>query len=519
MRLKLIALMATMLLGGCSNLVVHKIPLDSLQGHCDDKTQGFRYYLSRPYVAVMKPIPLTTTQVLVALDASGMLTFLDGPQAGEKTTMEALRKTTPGSSVTAVPPAELERLRTAMQGPAFDHEVEPAQYRRGGGINTQNTIISTTPMPNLVAAAPLDTNAPADNTPKSDGSSPGGGGAPSGSAVFTTEPATATRSSVSDLQGDIKIVFLPDMDEQYAIESRNVFSKSSFGLQFRHGWELTDVSGNHDSTPVALELFATINAAVDAAKALSTSSMSALGGTASKIAPKDFGNAKDYKKQFYILKRTTVLKPGIYRINKPSEMEEGAHLTGCGLLAKLGLETFTMVEISPYVPSTSGGGGTMTGKISDVDAKAQTITISPADGTKPTAVTIPDNASITIDGKSIKAADFFKDDTIKKVKGSTITIDNKAMPIKIDITSKTDTTSTMLIGDVNATAKTITISVNGENKPPVTIKDDAKITIDGTPTTTGDFFKDDIVKKVKGGAIKIDNTAAPMMIDITTKMQ
>src|SRR5205823_2203529 len=114
-----------------------------------------------------------------------------------------------------------------------------------------------------------------------DANTDGGGDAPkpaAPSAVFSTDPAPSARSSVAELKGDIQILFLPDMDEQYAIQSKNVFSKSSFGLQFRHGWELTDVSGNHDSTPVALELFATINSAVDAAKALSTSALSSLAG-------------------------------------------------------------------------------------------------------------------------------------------------------------------------------------------------------------------------------------------------
>jgi hypothetical protein len=73
-------------------------------------------------------------------------------------------------------------------------------------------------------------------------------------------PVPGSRKSAV-VNGPIQIIFLPDMDEQYAIRSENFVSKSDFSLQFRNGWELTDVSGNHDSTPVALELIKTINAA------------------------------------------------------------------------------------------------------------------------------------------------------------------------------------------------------------------------------------------------------------------
>src|SRR5262249_17233135 len=98
-------------------------------------------------------------------------------------------------------------------------------------------------------------------------------------AISGFDPSAARPKSVI-LNGDIDVVFLPDLDEQYAMKSKNFLSKSAFGVVFKDGWQLTDVQAEHDSTPVAIELLNTISKAVDAAKTIATAGLSAGGGPA-----------------------------------------------------------------------------------------------------------------------------------------------------------------------------------------------------------------------------------------------
>ena len=60
--------------------------------------------------------------------------------------------------------------------------------------------------------------------------------------------ASRKRGRGQPLEGKIQVVFLPDFEERYAVESKNCLTKNAYALNFRHGWELTDVSSEADST-------------------------------------------------------------------------------------------------------------------------------------------------------------------------------------------------------------------------------------------------------------------------------
>ncbi len=393
---------ALVTLTGCSNLVVHKVSVDQRLANRDRHVDGFRYYLSRPYVLVLEPIPLTSTKVLVSLKENGEFNYLDGINAGKTSSLDALRRENAGSPiVTAIKPEEWARMRSVMQTPTQSEDVVPAQH-----IASQNIIIGDQGSGVFAAGDPSTTPEKPD-TPKP-----------------TTPPVPSTRKS-AQLNGSIQIVFLPDMDEQYAIRSKNCFSKSEFSLQFKNGWELTDVSGNHDSTPVAIELFKTIDTAIDVAKSLSTAAVGKV-PTPSGGA-KDTGSAQDRKAtNHYYLTKTTMLKPGIYRLNKPWEME-GELPTGCGFLTKLGLETFTTVELVPVTQAVQLEEIKGTVKSKEVkDVNKLTLTITLEDNKTERTFKVGKNTPITIDGTPLSATTKFGKDMILQfariTDGSSVTV-------------------------------------------------------------------------------------------------
>jgi hypothetical protein len=154
-----------------------------------------------------------------------------------------------------------------------------------------------------------------------------------------------------DLKGNIDVVFLPDFDEQYAVNNCNVLAKSSYGLRFRDGWQLVGVDGKFDSTTVAIALLQTIDSAIQTAQSLATTALD----TRAKLeaAQKKVNNivnrdARGRPMPYVVLevKRERVIPPGLYRINKPWEVEEGAAPCGPGLLGKMGLPTVEMVSVT-----------------------------------------------------------------------------------------------------------------------------------------------------------------------------
>jgi hypothetical protein len=321
---------------GCAKLEVKKIPIENrIEGH--DHVDGFRYYLSRPYVVVKNPVPVSTQQALVTVvepapragsaagaDRATTIRFLDGPHAGQAVRLHDLAVTSPGSpGLRRLSDAEVAALEHAVR----DEAVQRAQAPAAAGSDQSGASDALTANTESLQAAPF--------------------------ATFSAFDPTKPRGrSIGTLAGDIDVVFLPDLDEQYAVQSKNFLSKSTFGLVFKNGWELTDVSAEHDSTPVAIELLNTISKAVDAAKTIAGAGLgapAAVPGVAADVAAETRATTgrPGETVRLYYLTLTTYLKPGLYRINKPWEVEGRASPpVGCGLLAQLGLTTVTEVQLN-----------------------------------------------------------------------------------------------------------------------------------------------------------------------------
>src|SRR5262249_55747980 len=115
-------------------------------------------------------------------------------------------------------------------------------------------------------------------------------------------------------------------------------------LNFANGAELTHVGGDHDATTVAFELLNTIQSAIQAGQTVGTAAITRQGKILAAKAGTKFSLGE---KRVWTLVETSWIKPGLYRLNKPWEMEGQPQPTGCGLLAQLGLPVVTDVALVP----------------------------------------------------------------------------------------------------------------------------------------------------------------------------
>lgn len=347
---------ATLAVGpGCvSNLKVHKVPVAE-RATGTDCQHGFRYYLNRPYLAVKEPILVarTTSLVRVSYPTSAaaaanpsdvQLTFLDGPRQGQTARVGDLQFEAPGSGlVRAASPDELAAVHAAMTA-----------SRSGAVVPAQNVTATAAGV-----SVPTDGSAAANLSP---GGRPGAARAATAETEVTlpTIPEDLEKINANQVAGAMEVLYLPDLDEQYAVKSCNFLGKSSFGLIFRNGGELAQVDGDHDSTPVALALLEQVKNAITQAagveserikkqaKLLEAQQPSKEGGTAFRVGD-------PASQPVWQIVEQTWIKPGVYRLNKPWETDCGPapQAVGCGLLAKLGLPTVVTVDYKPAAGITA----------------------------------------------------------------------------------------------------------------------------------------------------------------------
>jgi hypothetical protein len=339
---------------GCACLEVKKVSEEKRQAG-SDHVKGFRYYLSRPYVVVQAPILVCESSTLyVVSDRPEHLTV---PPAEDKTRpgkppelgQEKILRINPASgafeSVSDVELAALRKMASsaaAGQAAARAEPPPPLLIAPGpGGLSAAGAAADAAADATAAVAAQGQARSRAD-------SASNGGGSPN-IPTFSSDP-TLTERKTAQLNGNIQVVFLPDLDEQYAVHNCNVLSKSAYALYFRDGWQLSDVTGEFDSTAVPLEILNFIDKAIESAKGVA---LAGVDRQARILGAADVGVTKVPALRggatVYRLVTSTYLKPGVYRVNKPWEINGEHPADGCGLLAKMGLATFdtARVEMNP----------------------------------------------------------------------------------------------------------------------------------------------------------------------------
>ncbi|WP_254508422.1 hypothetical protein [Anatilimnocola floriformis] len=316
----------------------------------DEHIKGFRYYLARPYVVVKKRIKVSQQVSLLAIntkDTSWAKAFVEsyGRNPAEALALVPAqyvrRCETNNDAFEAVSASEWEAMKNRLR-PAKSDVLPVSHTESLGAMNLASTLQAAAPA--AAVAAPVQGQVAASAAKQTSETRPS-------APLADAECQTPAGPSVA-LSGDIEVIFLPDMDEQYAVHNRNFLAKSSYNLQFKEGWQLAAVNGEFDSTEVAIEVLNTIDSAIEAAKSVATARLPlryptppAPGGNADKTIP--LADSKAGREIVFLeALAVTYLRPGIYRVNKPWEMENGKP-DSPGLLAQMGLPTVTDYRVKP----------------------------------------------------------------------------------------------------------------------------------------------------------------------------
>lgn len=340
-RLRSWVLLLALTLGGCANLNVHKVSLEDRHSGRDMKLDGFRYYLPRPYVIVAARIEVAKNY------AVGTLKFakLEGepiPEPGKEEKLmiqpviEVFRRDPtenvfplfdlkgnplpvaigdgPGWKVL---PAETNAILLSAIGK--EKQFDPTQLEKQFGELAK----SVAELKKMVEAAKL--TGPAVQVPSQ--------------IQLTMNQVSTTNSSGSGVESGpkIQIAMLPDFEEQMRIKDCNFLAWSKYGLAFKDGWQLAGVQGSWDSTEVPVRILQSVSKAISAAAAIKKKALSTL-----PISPAELREFRARKGNLddpfdpVLITVTEYIPPGVYRLNKPREMDR---VICNGLLTELGLPT------------------------------------------------------------------------------------------------------------------------------------------------------------------------------------
>lgn len=338
----------------CSCLKTHKVPLAERLSGQDGKYNGFRYYTSRPYVAVSQRVDVAHNYVLGKLVGiayldeqgkekpgiprqAGILSLATDPLTGhrdlynlEGEKLEFHKKSSGGWVLVQVePPAELHRA-------GFEEAADLTPEEKATLKKIQENTDKLLSRPTLSAGEGKALEKILANSESILKAGPG---------RTTVTPQTVI--SVMDNGGSVppppdpdnfQVVFLPDFEEQMAIKDCNFLAYGKYNLTFADGWQLAGVSGTWDSTEVPVRVLQSLSNAISAAAAVKTKALGTLPITADEIR-KVGANTKDQGAGFKLALITMIeyIPPGMYRLNKASELTEACK--GRGLLSEMGLPT------------------------------------------------------------------------------------------------------------------------------------------------------------------------------------
>lgn len=306
---------------GCAGLEARKVSLDKRLAGADTHVQGFRYYLSRPYLVVNERICVTKMHEETVLgelgpraDAAAPEMVLKGMDSeGRDIFFDLTGKPLLIPEGRSFEPVRFEAV--IQRVPKKDTNKEPDEKPEKAPLNEKEKTVQDKLKPKLDFPPTIPTQGkPSIYSPKVL-ATPG--------TRETTDPPPVPK---------LEIIHLPDFEEQMAVKSVNFLSKSKFSMIFADGWQLESVKGNHDSTAIPSAILDLVKSAISAATEVQEQRI--------KKGPANGGNrdsgTQNIRLTHVLITRCTYIEPGVYRLQKPSEMG-GRCAGGLGLLADLGI--------------------------------------------------------------------------------------------------------------------------------------------------------------------------------------
>ncbi|QDU59943.1 hypothetical protein Pan216_07780 [Planctomycetes bacterium Pan216] len=334
---------------GCAAIIAKKVPLQARLCGQDKHIHGFRYYTGRPYLAVPEKIVLDSVSrvgILGYNKVNASSTAGHGEESNQ--TIEVYLK--------IVDPHDGTPCYYDSHGVKVDHVNEGnfVAFTRGKSLKDQIAALGDKGPRLAGISANVSGEEQVDGgQPRADGDQSQGEPHRRTSNEKATEedpPEPTLPKTPEDPIEKIQVVILPDFEEQIAIKDCNFAAKSSYGLEFKDGWQLKKVNGSFDSTEVPVALLDTIKTALGGSsssemKSSSTPTKSATGTTSGDSTAEE---AMLGRTVAAVLVERTYIPPGVYRLNKPSEMQTAVPCVG--LLTDIGLT----VEHESFLQVISG---------------------------------------------------------------------------------------------------------------------------------------------------------------------
>jgi hypothetical protein len=312
-----LALLTTGLVDGCASVTVRKVPTPTQYVHWTDDMQreadsikGIRFYLPRPFVNVFESFPVRTdvnfAQGFVSPDGKYVsitkIWGVDGSPVAAKINV-------PADSV-VYPPASIK-----PQGLSGTTRPSPPS-----SIITPPSTDTAPPAP----PSPLPPQSPAPETGVNKQSST------NNNMAFAYEP----------LRGNFDLVYMPDFEEQYAVDSIAGLGNANFQVNLGQGWSLQGFNSLSDNSELNKRIFDLIDTSMQLAKTAANAELGQLFPIlqqAAKTLPQTGTNAirpegaggvtLPPQKGTPVMMKIIVLHyaaKGLYPVVKPRELQERA---------------------------------------------------------------------------------------------------------------------------------------------------------------------------------------------------
>lgn len=242
-----------LVLSGCANVKVHKVPTptqyqtwsDELQAKADTM-EGFRFYLPRPFINVFESFPVHADVYVIegVLSPDGKFVFVEVPENSKLSTLlgkVGIGTTISARQIQAPDPMSIDRLKQLIDPNTQVNAQNTTEQEKVDKPNAESGGSDTSGASSQPAAQPTGQNA-RDVT--------------NDNSAYAYQP----------MRGHMDIVFLPDFDEQYTLSSKANLGNAKFQLNLGQGWSLQGFNSLTDNSALNDRIFSLMDEAIDLAK-------------------------------------------------------------------------------------------------------------------------------------------------------------------------------------------------------------------------------------------------------------
>jgi hypothetical protein len=330
-----LSFMAVLSLMGCASVKVQKVPTpsqyvrwtDQMQSKADN-LEGIRFYLPRPFVNVFESFPIRSDVYF----ASGVVS-----PDGKYVVINKFRSESELNGMMLTIEQNVKIPAKEITNP------DPKLGLRGGAPDEK---VPATADPGIPTGAEKPPEKP--STPAAGPTSPQSTATPQTGVNQRKMTNNNGAFAYQPLRGNFDLVYLPDFEEQYVVQSQAGLGNAQFEVNLGQGWSLQGFNSLTDNSEINRRIFDLIDSSIQAAKSIATSGASSVAdamkaGVTAKFAPRggDVKTLEGTTPGTPVSMKVTIVyyaAKGLYPVIKPRELQ--ARVTnGDGSSAYLDLTT------------------------------------------------------------------------------------------------------------------------------------------------------------------------------------